>query len=915
MKISIQVMASVMLAISVSPCYSDELTDIEQATSAQEKAVVGALASKVNDNANSASKPSVHCEIDSENCYNVERITVTGARPVPLSVTAEGAYVLDQDLLRQYSFGNGNLNDVLAVLPGVQFSESAYSATQVSNIRPAEVSIAGTQGYQTAYQVDGVVNNSKLSTGNAQIDRNLVQDVSGHSQQSFINVKLLEDVTVYDSNIPARYGDFSGGLVLANTRNAEKHPHFGMSLRGTGDNLIRYHRFYSNDFDGTSTLDEATFSKLDFSTYLSLPITDKLGMVAQFQQLESKESYDQLGSLREKVQTNTNAMVKFDYALTDKDDIQLRLLYAPYSGDYFDELTLNSDYTIDGGGTSALLAWDARRDWGSVDTQLSWNQSENSKTAPNLWFSWKNVPGKAWGDYNDSISSPEGGYGDIEKVQNDIRFRQDFTSTRFSWLDVDNYVSTGYAITHQNVVFDRLEDAILYNGSVLNANVNCGSYILDCVNTTFHRPISAIEAELGRPLNLLDPDDFLLYQENILTSGQYFQTRQISPKSRSEASVVSASAYYEHTLEWPTFDITAGVRYDYNDFFANHDLAPRIRAQYTLWEKYQVILGANRYYQGSVLNYKLNSAITPFISQVRNTFQNVPGQWQSAVVPSGPRYVYNDLATPYGDEFTLGYRQPLLGGLLELRYVDRTNKDSINREKGYGEQGEPILFAQNNGESEYQRYSITWMANFAQHHVELNISHASNTTSRRNFDGDTVKGSVGNESLNYTYDDSELIYLRTDTYNESGVLVTKLNLITRHDLSLEQQDTNRPIIANVSWGMDWRNWEFSAHARYMGSQEAIYPTSDRKTFSDATQVCSGCTSTQREYQVYRLAKRPQFWLVNANLRYHWNLAKNHEIILSAEVLNLFNSRTHQVAPFTTGLELGRQVWFGINYDY
>lgn len=855
------------------------------------------------------------CEQNTSDCANVEHITVLGYQPTPLSLSSTGSYVLDQELLKQYSFGNGNLNEILAILPGVQYGEAAYSASQVSNIRPAEVSIAGAQGYQTAYQIDGVGNNSKLSTGNAQADRNLIQDVSGHSQQTFINVKLLEDVAVFDSNIPARYGDFSGGLVLANTRSAGKRPQFGLSVRGTGDGLVRYHRFYSNDFDGTSTLDEATFSKLDLSTYLSIPITDKLGMVAQFQQLQSKESYDQLGTMREKVQTNTNMMVKFDYALSARDQLELRLLYAPYSGDYFDELSLNSDYTIDGGGSSALLKWKAQREWGDIDSQASWNRSKNSKKAPNIWYSWKNVPGKAWGEYNDSLASSEGGYGDIDKTQDDISWRQDLQTRNFDLFGVNANIESGYAATYQHVIFDRLEDSVLYNGSLIAVNVNCGSYTLDCVETNFYRPLVDIEEQLGRPLNLLDPNDFLLYQNNIQTTGQYFQTRQVSPKSRSEASVVNISAYVEQTLEWDNLDLTAGVRYDYNNFFKNHNVAPRVRAQYTVLDKYQFILGANRYYQSSVLNYKLNGAIEPFISQVRNAYQNVPGQWQSAVIPSGPKYVYTDIETPYGDEFTLGYRQPLLGGTLELRMIERHNKDSVNREKGYGEFGEPILYARNDGSSEYRRYSVTWMANFGSQHVEFNLSHASNTTSRKNFDGDTTSSQGTSETLNFTYDDSELVFLRTDEPGSNGGLITDYQLITRHDLSLEQQDTNRPIIANVSWGINWRSWEFSAHARFMGSQEAVYPTSDRKTFTDATTVCSGCQPTQREYVVYRLTERPQFWLINTNFRYYWEVANNHEVELSAEVLNLFNSRTHQVSPYTTGLELGRQIWFGINYDF
>ena len=114
-----------------------------------------------------------------------------GRNITPISSSAEGVYTLDKNLLEAYRYGNGNLNDIIAILPGVQFGESAYAANQVSNIKPNEVSISGAQGFQSGYQVDGVGNNSKLNSQTGNLDRNLAQDIVGHSQESFVNVKFL----------------------------------------------------------------------------------------------------------------------------------------------------------------------------------------------------------------------------------------------------------------------------------------------------------------------------------------------------------------------------------------------------------------------------------------------------------------------------------------------------------------------------------------------------------------------------------------------------------------------------------------------------------------------------------------------------------------------------------------------------
>ena len=865
-----------------------------------------------------------NCDPSLQNCAEAEKrlgeteievLTILGNRPTPLSQDARGYYTLDQEMMKSYSFGNGSLNELLAVLPGVQFAEGAYAASQVSNIKPPEVSIAGALGYQTGYLIDGIGNNSKLSTGNAQADRNLIQDVSGHSQQTFINVNLLDDVQVFDSNIPAKYGDFSGGLVLANTKHASNSANYGISLRRTADALVNYKRFFAPDFDAALTSGEATFSKLDLNVYASLPLSSKSGLVTQFQVLESSEAFDQLGNFREQVQRNYNGMIKYHNEITNKDTVELRYLYAPYTGDYFDVSAANSDFNIEGGGQSLLLKWEARRALFDMETQLSWSFSENSKRAPNVWFVWQNLPGRQWGNYTGSTSSIAGGFGDIDKTQNDIRFGQDFVFDSYDGLGINHSLSAGYQLTQQQTEFARLEDSILYNGAQVAIDIKCGAYKLDCLETTFKRPINELEAELGRPLNFLLPQDILLFQANIETSGQFFRSRQLSPQSTAKASVNSLSMYFENSMNLGDLGIVIGARYDYNDFFKNHNIAPRMRADYTFFEDYQIIFGANRYYQSDLANYKLNEAIEPFIAQVRHAQNNQPGPWLSAIVPSGPRYKFTDTVTPFSDELTLAYRQVLFSGTIELRYVDRTNKQVINRRRGFNDLGEPILFAENQGESRYKRVSLTWMLATSSQNIEFNISRATNTLSRANFDGATTRSNGNNSSLNFTFDDSELVFLRKSELGVDGVSRQRQDLITRNDLALERQDSNRPLIANVSWAGKWNNWQLSAHARYLGEQDAVFPTNETATFIDADSICAGCTPNRREYPVYRLSKRPNFTLVNANVRYGFALSNKDIITFGLSVQNVFDSRTYQVGPFTTGIELGRQVWFDVSYDH
>lgn len=905
-------MASLMLPMTVS--IAQETSKNQPAENVEQGASpVTVLA---DDNKEVISK---QCSKGDEQCDDIEHIEVIGRNVTPISYSAEGVYTIDKAMLNAYLFGNGNLNEILGLMPGVQFGESAYAANQVTNIKPSEVSISGAQGYQSGYQIDGVGNNSKLSSGGSNIDRNMAQNVSGHSQESFVNLKILEQVEVYDSNIPAKYGQFSGGLVLAKTQNAEQEPRFGFSYRQTADEYVEYHKFYAPDFDGSDILDTATFSKKDFNAYVSTPLTENSGLVAQFQLLKSQETLNQLGELRKQEQTNYNGLLKYHYNLTENDEFVVRYLYAPYEGNYFDVNAINSDYLIDGGGQSLMTRWQANRAWGQMDTQLDWRQSQNSKETSSAWYVWANLPGKDWGSYSGSSSSLEGGFGDIEKTQDTFSFKQDFTLPA-TWQNYGVHdLSLGYQFEYQQTVFDRLEDSVFYNGAVISPQINCNGYVDDCVETAFKRPISEIEAELGRPLDLTNPEDFTLYQNNLLTTGQYFQLRQVSPKARAEADIAYLSAYAEDNIDLGNIQVTAGLRYDYNDFFENHNLAPRLRMSYEFIDSYQIVLGANRYYQADLADYKLNQAMQPVHNEVRSSFNNRPQQWQAALLETGYRYEYQDTKTPFSDELVAAYRQPLFGGTLELKWVGRDNKDSINRIKGYNDEGQAVLYAGNNGSSQYRRWSVSWMANFDNQHVEFNISKASNKTNRKSFDGETIieQGSeqVESETLNYSYNDDELVFLREEYRDEKGELQTSLNLVTRHDVNLERQDANRPIVANLSWAGHWGDWRFSAYARFNGKQDAIYPTGQTDSIKEAANICDGCLPAKREYPIYRLAERPSFWLLSGSIKYDWQLANKSSVTLSFDGENLLNKRTYQVSPYTTGLELGRRFWLGVSYDY
>jgi hypothetical protein len=850
-----------------------------------------------------------------------EHIQVIGRRPNPISHNSQGRYDIDQGMLEDYRFGNGHLNEMLGLLPGVQFSEQSYATEQVSNIKPSEVSIAGAQGYQSGYLIDGVSNNSRLSTGNDEADRNLLQDVSGHSQASFINVQTLDSIEVYDSNIPAQYGQFSGGLVKVNTKEAGDSPSWRLNYRQTSDDFVRYNPVYAADYNGSDSLALPSFEKQDVSALFSTPITENSGVLLQFQQLTSTESKRQLGQLKPQTQTNTNGFVKYHHELTAQDTLTVSGMYAPYQGQYFDEYARNSDFTVDGGAWSLLLDWESHSDWLDVTTSLSWHESQNSKQAPSYWLSWETLKGKEWGAIIDSRSSSEGGYGDIDKIQRSLSLKQDYQMAQTSLFNGVGQTVFGAELLKQASEFNRLESTVLYNGIVVNPQIDCNGYNLDCAPTQYLMSLEALEAQLGRPLVLTNIDDLLIYQQNIAQVGQYFQKRQVTEVGQAQATVHGLSLYGEQQIRWPYLELTLGLRYELNDFLNQHNVAPRFRGAVDIFDDGDSVLifGANRYYDADLSHYKLEQAIQPSFDEVRNTYQNRPLHWERLLKTQGAQINYDAIDTPFSDELSLAFRQQVFNGTLEAKWLKRLNKDQVNEIRGYNEQGGAVLHAMNNGSSEYQRYSLSWMGRFEQQHLEINLSYASNTTDAASFDGSPFFIEAGKQYLDFNYRDSELVFLQQQLADPTAAnpnnMKTVNTLVTRDDMDYQRQDFNRPYIANISWGGSWGNWHLSAYARYNSEQEVIYSTGRSLPFKDATEICASCEASAKEYPLYEKHTRPSFWLLSGGLKYDVFITPAHQVTFSFDGENLLNSRTYQVGPSATGTELGRRFWLGVSYQH
>lgn len=114
---------------------------------------------------------------------------------------------------------NSNLSDYLKAVPGARVESKSETGFTNGEIKPLSVSINGAPSEQTAYMIDGVNINNDIDQASSLFDGTMGVNPNKSSEQAyFFDAKLLSGITVYSNNVPANLGGFTGGAVVAETR-------------------------------------------------------------------------------------------------------------------------------------------------------------------------------------------------------------------------------------------------------------------------------------------------------------------------------------------------------------------------------------------------------------------------------------------------------------------------------------------------------------------------------------------------------------------------------------------------------------------------------------------------------------------------------------------------------------------------
>lgn len=788
-------------------------------------------------------------------------VITTGSTSERISQSSDqGVYELTRKSLEHYSSVNGDITDAIETLPNVQLSDDADSTSGLTDLKPASVSISGGRYYDNNFSINGISNNSLLDPAGSETSDSSINEVPGHEQAIFLDLDQIDSIRVYDSNIPAEYGSFTGGVIDAKIREASDEQRTRFSYYTTRSEWVKYHVIINDIDDEDLNYDEpeaAEFSRSRFTISHERPLNDDNRFRISFSGSQSSTptlSLNQTEQIREE---------KYSLSVTHtyEDDIKKItnfFSYSPYKKNTLLDDVKDSDYELTSGGllfnsdTEALIG-----------NQIHWftvaaNYSENSRSAPGDYRTWYNTTSKDWGSDAGLTSSKEGAFGDLDKYQAGISLNwKSESNLRSEFAQKLRYGATikqtfaGFSRPEDTYIFSHAEDS---DGDEIGLNpaVECLQSSLDCAQ-----------------------------------GEQFFSSRLVYPEDSANVSLGELAAFAELTMKFDRLSATIGGRIDHDNFLNNTNIGWRSRASYDFFNDRSLmfIAGANRYYSGPLLTYKLREAAEPYYEEYRSTTNNVINSWEYDSGAGTYRYRFDDTRTPYSDEVVLAIKGILLGGTGEVKLLQRNNEDEFSRsETGVESDGYRYYEITNDGYSNYESISINWDADFGHFNTGFSATWSRTESSNNSYD-DSIDPATSDESV---------------WYQGERRTLASINQL--------RENYARPVILSVYGAADITDW-FTAtlKAKYKGSYATVVDTGD--DYQD------GITDGQaNNMAIYEDSRRPASLIVDSSFRIRPVSALN--LTLVAEINNIFNARTYSVAETDDdGIEVGRSVWLGVEAEF
>lgn len=769
---------------------------------------------------------------------------------------SEGRSVVDRQDLDHRPGLQGDANEAVRTVPGVQFSDEYRGSDQGGEIEPARISISGGRTYDNAFLIDGMSASSVLDP-DSDVSPTDTSTLSDHPQLFFLSPELLEEEAVYSSNIPARFGGFTGGVMQAKLRFPDLFS-WGAAKYWTTRSAWTSLHSEDEDFESSSSASaQPRFVRQNGEFMVNVPVTDTSAVLGAVAVRHSSIPLDREECPDEETRLGMNALLKYGSLLPDGGQYHLGFLYAPSRSEHYMNQQRESEVDLERDSWRFQAGRDWKLDAGDVEWNIGYQDFTSTRDARNELKSWLNTPSKDWGDEDDKYSIA-GSYGDLEMTQRTFSSSLDARSHAMELGRARHTMAGGLAWDHIQGSYDRPETAYVY--------------------------YSPKDATIVR-----DPSGS--YTDSV-RGEQYFSKRTIYDADSIAATMNVLSVYVEDMLNVGRLMLRPGVRLSQDDFLQNVNLSPRLAAEYDLFADQHTVFvgGLNRYHGQSLMAYKLREARRDWRREERTLGADgsvypelgaEDGYWRASD-PSTSKYRFSSLDTPYSDEAVLGLDQRLAfggrdWGKLSLRWINRWYEDEFAREKVEDADGVERSILNNNGSSRYRGLTGTWTKDWDAQALALNLTVQETITSHESYDT-TLDDEALDEKVWY---DGELMD-RTE---------------------LPRTDFNRPWVANLAYTAKLPlHFTFTNVTWARAGYRAVVRSGDEITVDG------------EDYYVYERVKREPVYTFDWKLTWDKPVTDTQTLTLGMEILNVFDARI-RVADSEDSYELGRQFWLGMEYRF
>ncbi|UNK43616.1 TonB-dependent receptor plug domain-containing protein [Luteimonas sp. S4-F44] len=819
-------------------------------------------------------------------------LPTTSLRFGPLRVPGQRVFryqegmALGEDYIRNTNTADGDLATLLRINPAVQFADNARTSRNGGEIRPTDISINGAPYYQNLFIVDGASFNNDIDPGNtiygsSSVVVNHFFDVPSTGQGIALDTELIEGLDVYDSNVPASFGGFTGGVVDARTRRARDtfsgKAWFRMA-RSAWDKILVAEGNEAAFADSTTYIRQPNYDKQKFGLRLEGRTEQGLGIIGTITQTRSTiplKAYSTTESIadansKEQTRKNTAISLNIDWANNDGVSLNASLQHAPSDDRYFIVNQKDSWMDLESGGPVMSFRADFEHGAWRFGNAISYSDVESSRATPvDYWKSWAHSEDKYW---NSASSNDEGSGGAIN--QHDRKIAYKFSAMRDSFMlgGVEHTLSAGFGYQQRKAFYERPNVHSYYYTPTATTSCTLSDGAID-LDTCSLAPVTESRAQV------------------VIGQGQYLARAVLYRAGSIEVEGDEWNAWVQDDIRMGNWSVRPGLRFDDDSIWGRPSVAPRLSASWDVLDDGRTILtgGVNRYYGRNFFTYLMREARGKLATEKRRT--SAAQRWDEVVgtVQATDNRI-SDLDIPYTDEWTIGIRQQLSGFDFNLKYVNRESRrqvlrQSVRSDDSTGYYKTNVYEYNNNGRSASGIYSLTVTPT-----VRLNAFGSST--------GFTL--ALDQSDVRRNYNDYDTVW-NEDAFNE--LIVYKGDVISRYDIPAT--NFNRPWTARLSTqtrfealGLSWSNF-----FRYRAGYRDIGIVDEAEVDGAALDV-------------YDDVDYPRSWTWDSTIEYDLPIPRI-DAYVRVEATNVFNRMNRIVGTTATGTyyEPGRSYWLELGYRF